>query len=389
MSMSDRLEVHRVVGVYGVSGAGKSRLLLGLAERRPEWQTVEGSDAIATAMEEHGGGGLEAFKRFESKHLVRAEAIKHIARECNGLTLVAGHFSFPDGVGCYESCFTAADAEVYDAVVYIDHLSSAELLTQREDDVKRSRPAMTASELGKWIEYEGEHLRRRCESAGIEFMSTRELLLQAQSSEGGTARSPPQLIDVLEATLVVTLEKSLKAKESQSHQALLRVVAQLPDAQCYLLIDGDRTMCFEDTSRTFFDMLASPYGPCTFANLQSIFKRHEAYCFQAFAEAAMLYARLPDSEYASHARVTAQSINLYPEFVELLCSLPRCVHAVLVTAGIRELWLNLLEGALKFLLHVPGALGCHLPVTFCTRRPGPFEYLRSFIVLEDQLGRRL
>ena len=332
-------QVRCLVGVYGISGVGKSRLLRELAQRRPEWQVVEGSQAIIATMDRHGGGGLDAFKRSAEKDQIRCEAIRKISAESTGMTVVAGHFSFAKkGMSGFEPCFTSADAQSFHSIVYLDHRSAEEIMKQRLDDETRQRPATRPLDLESWIRYEVEGLSAVCAKAGIAFVRSSELLPDTEEKDGSMT-----LVKAVEEKLAEALSPLFEVAEMESKAAAIRDALALPKAECYLLIDGDRTMCSVDTSAAFFDNLPQKEGQLRFDMITSIFKRHPGYCFRAFAEVAMSYGRLPYSAYAAHAKATAQTIQLYPEFVDLLRALPSSVHPVLITAGIRELWLSLLE----------------------------------------------
>ena len=328
-----------MVGLYGCSGVGKSRLLRELADARPEWSTIEGTDAIiqARTMKDRGGG-LAAFKNLPTseKDAIRCEAIKEIGSD-TGVTLVTGHYAFPIASEpmSFEAVFTSADAQVFALIIYLDHLPASAITAHRRNDTARMRPEMSETELSKWIEFEMAGLKSACLESGIAFLLASDLI-------GPEANS---LAETIAASIAGWLEPSLAALSEASAHALQLAIAALPSAHHYLLIDGDRTLCAEDTTPRFFDQIRDSIASkshdeaASFRKLESTFKRHSEYRIEAFLEAAMLYGKIAEAEYKSAAQCVGGSVAIYPEWLSFLEALPSNTHAVVVTAGIREVWL--------------------------------------------------
>mmetsp|Transcript_12447 Transcript_12447/g.26345 ORF Transcript_12447/g.26345 Transcript_12447/m.26345 type:complete len:657 (+) Transcript_12447:203-2173(+) len=316
-----------VVGLYGVSGVGKSTLLRSLEALRPEWNMTEGCENLLAVMNE---GGLDKFLALprDEKTRVREDAIRLVARRCAHVALVTGHFSFPEA-DALEPVFTDADGNTYSQIIYLDHVSAEEVAAQRAADHARVRSFLPTAKLSQWMEFEKGELRRICKERGIDFVLTSELLRMNADGEDTFPR-------LVERAIVHQLRSRVQEAERASFEALQRAIAELPRAECYLLIDGDRTLSPEDTASHYFQEK-------DFFQLCSIFKRHKDYCFEAFWEAAALYGKTPVDAYQLRCKEVAASVPLYVEWVDLIRSLPSSCHAVLVSSGIRDVWTRLLE----------------------------------------------
>lgn len=320
-----------VIGIYGVSGSGKSHALSTLQSERPEWRCVEGSQMVDQVLRDRGyGGGLADMNELSREEVteVRLEAIQRI-RQLAGVTVVAGHGTFPVTTGgdslSFNDVFTDGDATTYHAILYLDS-DAATVARQSRFDETRQRPQYDITALEQWIDHDRALLQCKCAEANIHFAIVR----------------PESLKDyIVDCILPQWLEKV----QEKSETALRQAVAALPPADCYLLLDGDRTMSPDDTGRLFFSHLNSS-APVE-DPLKSIFQRYEDYNFQAFLEVAMLYAQLSDNAaYQQVAKDVGQhKVKLYDAWLPFLSSLPIAVHPVLVSCSVREAWTAALASA--------------------------------------------
>ena len=270
----------------------------------------------------------------EAKEEIRNSAVQTM-QDFRGVTVVAGHCSFPvsrDGQVAFDDVFNHRDGETYKAILYLDK-AARHIERQREADnisAKRSRPVMSVDVIEQWIQHEKATLRRECEKYGIYF---------------ALVRDDKEVIELIVEKIVSPF--LLPAKE-RSEDALRAAVAAMPSADVFLLVDGDRTLCPEDTGKIFFEKarLRDPgLNGGSGDPLKQIFQRYPTYTFQAFLEVAMLYERsLNESAYrrVSH-EVGSHSVNIYPQWIQFLTNLPPNVHPVLISSGNRDVWQAALE----------------------------------------------
>ncbi|KAK6498288.1 hypothetical protein TWF506_004527 [Arthrobotrys conoides] len=142
-----------VVGIYGISGSGKSYLLKQLRQKleEPRFLFYEGSEVIDSLTP----GGLDAFKKLndEEKNRWRQLAIDTIrqeAAETGRMAIVAGHFMFCSaGEEFGQPVYTKNDLETFTYILYLD--ASAQLIAQcRLDNKERDRPSLSTNHLHKW-----------------------------------------------------------------------------------------------------------------------------------------------------------------------------------------------------------------------------------------------
>lgn len=104
-----------------------------------------------------------------------------------------------------------------------------------------------------------------------------------------------------------------------------------------VFLDGDRTLCPEDTSRIF----AARAG----VDAQAI-KRHfqqHGYVFDAFRFHAAQHLALGEAAFARLAPEVAAEVQLYPGVAEGLTRLARVAEVFVVSAGIPAIWRSVLD----------------------------------------------
>jgi adenylate kinase len=143
-----------LVGLYGLPGCGKTRLLNQLKDRldQKEFLLFEGSEVVTEATED----GLDVFKSFSPsmQHQVRETAIKKIqstCREGEKAGVVAGHFSFWEDQAEEkpEEVITEADLRAYTHIIYLK-TSAAHIAKRRQNEKARRRAPIMAALLDKW-----------------------------------------------------------------------------------------------------------------------------------------------------------------------------------------------------------------------------------------------
>lgn len=112
-----------VVGLYGISGCGKTKLLNDLKPELGEDSFIfcDGSEKVDSVVPD----GLKAFQAMENaeQDKWRNLAVKSIGRDCKetGKTgVVAGHFIFwPESREAEQVC-TQADLDTYTHIIYLE-----------------------------------------------------------------------------------------------------------------------------------------------------------------------------------------------------------------------------------------------------------------------------
>ena len=323
-----------VIGIYGISGVGKSYLLNQISTERIEWRVVDGSQLIREVLKERNQT-MEDFERMTlaDKGSVRKSAIE-TAKKKPGVTLVAGHCSFArndcsgsDGESVtFNDVFTQSDGDVYDAIFYLEK-PSLTVLEQVKSDKERKRPIFSVNDLDAWVHHEKEMLGNKCLEHGIIF--------QVLHLDGSNDYC--DLISLIVYKIILPASRQVKMK---SEQALVSSIkTSIPAADVYLLIDGDHTLCPQDTGTLFFDQVSTLNLSHP---LKKIFKRYEDYTFfQAFWEVSMLYNKvMTTDQYTSICQqIGREQVCVYDAWKILLDGLPINVHPIIVSSSIREVWL--------------------------------------------------
>mmetsp|Transcript_20635 Transcript_20635/g.44819 ORF Transcript_20635/g.44819 Transcript_20635/m.44819 type:complete len:690 (-) Transcript_20635:179-2248(-) len=320
-----------IVGIYGIQGVGKSYILKQIAAERIEWRVVDGSRLIREVMD----GMNQTMEHFE-KHMtptdkaaVRKAAIEN-AKKKPGITLIAGHCSFPAGVGSdgstkFNDVFTPADGAAYDVIFYLERPVD-KVFDQVQKDKERTRPQFSVDVLKMWVEHEKAALEAKCSEHNIAFRVFRL----------GEPNDYLDLTSIIVEKAVVPASHKARVK---SERALVSSVEEdIPAADVYLLIDGDHTLCPQDTGTLFFDEVATLEAP---QPLKNIFKRYDHYTFQAFWEVAMLYSNvLTPGQYNSLCtKIGREKVRAYKAWITFLDEIPSYVHPIIVSSSIREVWL--------------------------------------------------
>lgn len=162
----------KVIGIYGVPGAGKTFLFNQLKRELGEtdFYFFEGSKVIADLVL----GGLEAFKQLDDQDKTqwREQAIYDIQNACSATKktgIVTGHFMFwKAGEEEGEMVYTSKDLQTYTHILYLD--VPADVIEQRRrDDTERSRPPVSIGHLTRWQQTEKDRLRVLCRDNSILF----------------------------------------------------------------------------------------------------------------------------------------------------------------------------------------------------------------------------
>lgn len=328
-----------VVGLYGVSGSGKTHLLTKLKEKlgTTQFAFYEGAGVIATVVP----GGLGVFKSMEEqekKHW-RQRAIDTIAKNSSDsgqVAVVAGHFMFwSEEQEAGLTVCTQNDLDVFTHILYLD-VSADTVEQRRRNDTGRGRPPLSASHLSKWQQEEKNQLRNHCRHHGILF----SLISPHPTEETLLERVSTLLLDFKDHS-----EKhNLYQAESRLDRAVAASQGQL---RTVLMMDADKTLAAEDTGALFWTTV-SDWKPLEYdaSTLKTLFSGPLQYTHTAFRQAVLLYEEATnDEEYEALCQDVASDVKMHPEFVSLLQLLgeEEDIGAIVVTSGLRRAWDIVLE----------------------------------------------
>lgn len=321
-----------IVGIYGISGCGKTTLLQTLKDELGErdFSFFDGSDMIASVVD----GGVDAFREMNGRDQIeyRGRAIKAIAQECvtaGKVGVVAGHCSFVRGAHdemFFEDVSTKEDLLAYTHILYMK-LPATTIARNRNRDQERTRPHFSLEGLGAWQEHDFGMLEGLCLSHGILFSAM-------------PADKEPK--DFLGPLLCDIRDRS---EEENTRRALARlddiVAPAAQQLETVILLDADNTLAPVDAGTKFW---AGRYGTLEghTGNPLKILFSHEAwkYSYKAFIQAAWLYIDVPDVEFDKLCGLVTDSIVVHPEFTNLLkqASKHQHVRIIVVTSGIKDAW---------------------------------------------------
>jgi len=334
-----------VVGIYGISGCGKTflfdQLKLELGENSG-YEFYEGSQMIASLVP----GGLAAFQKLDEEHKShwREVAIDTIGKNClaSGKTaVVAGHFMFwKEGDQVGQRVYTHNDLNTFTNILYLD--IPAEIVAQRrQNDTLRSRSTASVEHLRNWQNVEKIELRDLCRQHSILFslISSPTLML------------PNKIARLLHDFRYHTEEDNLRRAESRLDDIVVRYNCQ-PTPDVALVMDGDRTLAAPDTGMLFWKTLSNSKSRDEDNPLKAVFSSPMGYSYTAFRQAALLYEEaVDDHEFDVICEKVALTVTIHPEFVSLLRLVADQDHvlAIVVTCGLGNVWDKILarEGLSK------------------------------------------
>lgn len=335
-SSSDQRPESTIVGLYGVSGSGKSFILEILKQSlgQEPFMFYEGSQVIAAVTP----GGLEAFQSSseESKADLREHAINRIkeeARDSGKVAIVAGHaMLWPEEQDAGQWVCTSADLDSYTHIVYLN-VSPKIIAEYRLNDQVKSRPDASTAHLERWQEAEMKELRHRCRSHHITF------------STFSPSRDPSdKLISLLRHLHKHTEDFNTRLAEQEMNKILATGAEPL---ETVLVLDADKTLAPQDSGELFYEALPRlRFLEDAISPLKELFSGPLQYSYAAFRQATMLCEEaIGDDEYMEHCEKVAQMITMHRDMVYLLRLVAgqTRIRAVVLTCGIRKVWEKVLE----------------------------------------------
>ncbi|WP_252180117.1 ATP-binding protein [Endozoicomonas sp. 4G] len=239
------------IGIYGVSGVGKTTLTQRLEKYSHSVQVIDGSRVIDAVSE----GGLAVFKRksLQEKAKDRFRAIDYFQSvfvKAEKHLVIAGHYSFLKVDG-FEDAWTDADADFYDVIFFL-HKSPEAILLQCQSDVSRNRD-FTLQQIEQWQVYEWQSLQAVCSANTIDLHQ-----LNGDNSADSIERA---FIEHISGLVIRKISKGIADSGYQS----------------VVLCDCDGTLNHNDVYEFFHE------GPVV-DSVTAIFKQYPAYCHDAFID---------------------------------------------------------------------------------------------------------
>ncbi|CZS96536.1 related to 2-3-cyclic-nucleotide 3-phosphodiesterase [Rhynchosporium agropyri] len=336
-----------ILGIYGISGCGKSHLIKKIKDLLGEedYAFHDGSGMIDAVVP----GGLETFKTLpgEGKDRYRTQAIRRIRDECaesGKVGVVAGHYMFwksqnglddDDESGGEQVVWTSGDAECFTDMMYLT-VQSQIVVQQCENDKTRKRLSLTRFELDLWMAAERRELEKKCGECGIGFALIGRDDLQVVADMLKEMRKRPELQN---------LARTKKALDSIMAERDARL-------ETMIVLDADRTLCAVDTGNLFWETFAAneklrdPSQEPFKDPLKTIFSGPFGYSFNAFTQADLLYGTVCSvDEFERICMIVAKKVIIHPEFKKLLRRVEEdsLIGAIIVTCGIRRVWEFVIE----------------------------------------------
>ncbi|OQV08697.1 hypothetical protein CLAIMM_12925 [Cladophialophora immunda] len=306
-----------VVGIYGISGSGKTFVLDALKHVYDgDYILVEGSEVISRLVD----GGLQGFQRLDEhrKKSVRELAIRTILADClndGKIAVVSGHFMFwSDEQEAMTSVWTQQDLETFTHIVY---------LNPPPETIQDRRLHDTAKE---------RQLRLSCYRSGIIYFTVRE--------DSPLAR----VTALLELFLHRGQDSHRREAETQLDSFIGPSTKHLTSA---LVLDADKTLSATDSGHLFWeDVCHRNLFQTQQDHLKDIFGGPLGYTSAAFLQVALLYEELAaQNAFDEICTNVAGQISLYPDVAALLLRLRKDekIGTLVVTCGLRRVWEKVLE----------------------------------------------
>ncbi|KAE9969111.1 hypothetical protein EG328_000184 [Venturia inaequalis] len=347
-----------VIGIYGISGCGKSHLIKGLKnalsvqdEDCPDFAFYDGSASIARVTE----GGLAAFQAMspEKQTEHRQLAINAIRQECvetGRIGVVAGHYMlYSDERQTSETVATANDLATFTHILYLD-VPAGIVAQRRRDDRIKQRGHLHVDRLQDWKVREQEALRTVCRENKILF-----LILSGLSSTLVT--------DV--CTMLRHFQRHAKDRANwETVEAVLKKWLQSTPCrlETVMVLDGDKTLAPHDTGSMFWQVAKTMEADLAEGNdfrsllledvgqgkcpLKTLFSGPLRYSELAFRQAVLMYEEIADTaQFDAICEQVASQVTMYPEFVKFLRVVAETTHAraIVVTCGVAHIWNKVLR----------------------------------------------
>jgi phosphoserine phosphatase/uracil phosphoribosyltransferase len=333
-----------IIGIYGVSGCGKSYLSKQLKAQLGEttFSFYEGSEQLLKTFGSH----LPNFQRLPkpSQDLVRASTIEGLSRECTetGKTgIITGHYAFwdasiglgpggPSTVAKDQVVMTDADKKAYTHILYSKPSPETIVEQVAKDSTRRpSRPQLDVAAVREWQAFEEEQLTSICRENDILFMTVKPTHLTKTIARIQDAVCHNEATNV--ALVDDVLDKVIQPRLTN-------------DVKNMLVLNADGTLAPYDASTLYWQWSDGEEGP-----LKALFQSPLGYSYTAFRQMTWLYEQHDDfggpGYFQNICAETAPKIKVHPPMFDLLkrTRADKTVDVVIVTCGIKPIWEKVIE----------------------------------------------
>ena len=319
-----------VIGLYGVPGCGKSRLLKMLEQSLGHiyFAFYDESRTIADLVP----GGLSVFESLEEQQQTRwrPRAIDKVGKECletGKVGIVAATFMFWAEEQEHErAIYTQNDIASYAHILYLDTPAKT-IAKRRLNDTKRNRPLASAAHLSKWQHMEKIQLRSLCRQHGVLFSSV--------SSDQTLQKVMKQLLEFRFGNE----EHNLSCADRRLDEIIASSQGQITTM---VVMDADKTLTPQDMG-TLYGTTISESRALEEDNktMKVLFDDSSEYSYIAFRQAMLLYEEMgSDEEFDALCENLASLVPMHPEFLCLLHLVQEQEHigAIVMTSGLRRVW---------------------------------------------------
>lgn len=323
-----------IIGIYGISGAGKSHLLKSLQQvlRSGDFHFFEGADEIAKLAQDD----LQHFQSLEqpTKEHLRQLAITKIQEKCAADRkggVVAGHFMlWSNEMRSPIIVCTKQDLQTFTHIIYLN-TDPGVIAQRRRNDLSKQRGILPLEDLHQWQEAEKEGLREVCYRNGI--------LFTAVSTENINTSSITVLLSNFQT---YSEDTNMMQAKARLHQIM---ALKIHPTKTMLVFDADRTLSTIDTGHLIWQQQCEKPEK-NVSPLEAIFTSRLDYSHTAFRQAALLYQeRYQPGSLDTVCREVASKVDLYPEMKLLLRQALREEYsgAVVITCGLQLVWEKILS----------------------------------------------
>ncbi|KAH6621797.1 uracil phosphoribosyltransferase-domain-containing protein [Boeremia exigua] len=318
-----------IVGLYGVSGAGKSHLLEILSNSRlaQRLDFVDGSSLIYHRYGLTGFKELTPAEQYTQRVELMTDLVKERRSKEKGI-VVGGHLLLweseaeePRNIG------TDADWKAYTHIVYFQ-VDPQVLQFRRNNDNSRERNPVSVKHLTEWQARERAALRKVCYEKRISFTTITE-------HAGMSKKKIPGRVHALLTNILNSSEEGNLAAVDAELESDISLHGH--DLETMLVLDADKTLAAQDAGALFWKFMKGRKGMSEDA-VERILKQ-QGYSYESFRQVALLYEEVSD-DFGYMCNQVATSIALHPEMAALLARVALEPHtgAVIVTCGLRQVW---------------------------------------------------